>query len=215
MHLIIQNRKLESPIADILKLLQGQLHNGKLKDILPENNYNIAVTCPIHKNGQERHPSCNVYCNQNDANLEYGKVHCFTCGYSATLPEFISHCFGVHDKDFGERWLLENFITSSASAIQLLPEIDLSKKVKSKKVIDTKLLSSYDYYNDYMWKRNLSRNVIDKFKIGYDDKTKMISFPIWDEYDNLVMITYRSVVDKRFHIDKEKDKPVYLLNFIK
>mgnify|MGYP003317035844 CR=1 FL=1 len=29
------------------------------------------------------------------------------------------------------------------------------------------------------------------------------------------MITSRSTVDKRFYIEKDKDKPVYLLNFIK
>ena len=42
----------------------------------------------------------------------------------------------------------------------------------------------------------------------------MLSFPVWDEYNRLVLITYRSVIDKRFFIEEDKDKPVYLLNFV-
>ena len=65
-----------------------------------------------------------------------------------------------------------------------------------------------------MWKRKLSKEVVDKFKIGYDPKTQSIIFPVWDEKNNLVLLTSRSVNSKAFYIEADKDKPVYLLNHI-
>lgn len=66
-----------------------------------------------------------------------------------------------------------------------------------------------------MAQRKLTKDVIEKFKIKYDDKTKCIVFPVWDEKNNLKLLTRRSVIDKKFIIDKDIDKPVYLLNHIK
>ena len=65
-----------------------------------------------------------------------------------------------------------------------------------------------------MWQRKLTKEVVDKFDIGYDPTTQCLTFPVWDEKNNLVMITKRNVNNKSFYIDKDKDKPVYLLNFI-
>ena len=70
------------------------------------------------------------------------------------------------------------------------------------------------FYHPYMWKRGLSKEVVDRFGIGYDKKYNSITFPVWDESGHLVMITSRNVSNKYFHIEKDKDKPVYLLNFI-
>ena len=213
MELIIKNRVIDTPIDIILNTLKLELNNGKLKDILPENRNNIQITCPIHKEGKESNPSCSVYCSMDNENVEYGKVHCFTCGYTASLPKFISDCFGYDEIDFGEEWLYERFSTSYSSNIRFLPEINLDKS-KPKEYLDESILSNYQYYHPYMWKRGLSKEVVDKFKIGYDHQWQSITFPVWDEKDNLVMITSRSVNNKNFFIDAEKDKPVYLLNFI-
>ena len=65
-----------------------------------------------------------------------------------------------------------------------------------------------------MWERKLSKEVVDRFRVGYDPQRRMLTFPVWDEKGHLVMITGRSVQTKMFHIDKEVDKPVYLLNFM-
>ena len=51
-------------------------------------------------------------------------------------------------------------------------------------------------------------------QVGYDQESKSIVFPTWDEQNRLVMITRRSVTDKRFLIPKDIEKPVYLLNFV-
>ena len=62
-----------------------------------------------------------------------------------------------------------------------------------------------------MWKRKLSKEVVDRFRVGYDKERDAITFPVYDERHRLVMVTARSVNSKRFWIPKNVDKPVYLL----
>lgn len=213
MDLIIKGKCIDAPMKVILTTLQKELRNGKLKDIGEEIKDNIAVTCPSHKDGYERHPSCQVFASRDSDIVEYGTVHCFTCGYKSRLPDFITFCFEENDPSFGEEWLLERFGVEYDSNSRYLPEIVL-KKSQPKKFLDESILQQYNFYHPYMWKRGLSKQVVDFFKIGFDAKTNMIVFPVWDEHGRLVMMTKRSVTDKTFLIDKNADKPVYLLNII-
>lgn len=213
MDLIVRNRVIDAPIELILNTLKRQLHNGKLKDITPIIKDNISVTCPIHKDGYERNPSCNIYTSRDNDKVEYGQVHCFTCGYTASLPEFICSCFNETDPTFGEEWLLEYFGDNFETDGRYLPEIVINKNI-TKDFLDESILKKYAYYHPYMWKRGLSKQVVDFFQIGFDNDKQMIVFPVWDEFGRLVMLTRRSVKDKTFLIDKDKDKPVYLLNTI-
>lgn len=213
MNLIVRNRVINAPIHKILTTLRSELSNGKLKDIHDEYQDNIAITCPKHKDGFERKASCQVYCRKDSDDVEYGKCHCFTCGYTASLPQLITYCF-EEQEGFGEEWLVERFGVDYDENHLYLPEITLNRHVKKAAIPQSKI-ESMQYYHPYMWQRKLTPQVVNKFSIGYDAKSNMISFPVWDEQGKLVMITYRSVVDKRFYIDKDADKPVYLLNFIK
>jgi hypothetical protein len=211
MDLIIDNKVIDAPIMTMLTTLKSELHNGLLKDIERETQDNIPVTCPSHKNGREHKPSCSVYCRRDNDRVEYGKVHCFTCGYTADLPTFVGDCFGA-DVEFGKKWLLLRFGTSSGHITDYLEPIVLEPP--EKEYLDETILNKYMYYHPYMWKRGLSKEVVDRFGIGFDKDHNAITFPVWDEQNRLVMITSRSVVTKYFHIQANKDKPVYLLNFI-
>lgn len=71
-----------------------------------------------------------------------------------------------------------------------------------------------DSFHPYMIKRHLNQDICNKFKVKYDNKSESLVFPVWDENNNLVMLTRRSVLNKTFLIDKGIDKPVYLLNYI-
>lgn len=213
MDLVVKNKIIDTPLKIILETVRKELNNGKLKDIKDEYQDNIAITCPSHKNGYEQNPSCQVYTRRDNEDIEYGKCHCFTCGFTASLPQLISFCF-KEDPEFGEEWLSERFGTSFRENYLHLPEIDLNHTSFSKP-LNEKVLNNLRYYHPYMWQRKLSKEIVDKFQIGYDPNKEMISFPVWDDQGRLVMVTYRSVKDKRFYIDKDADKPVYLLNFIK
>ncbi len=214
MRLVINGKNIDAPIPLILSTLKMESHNGKLRDIGQDINDNVAITCPIHKMGNEKNPSCNVYSRKDNPNVEYGKCHCFTCGWTATLPQLVSVCFGANDDTYGEEWLVSRFGTDYKDNILYLPEIEITKHTH-RKFLDESILRNYDYYDDYMWKRNLTRDVVDKFRVGYDPNRKVITFPVWDECGNLVMVTTRSTTSKKFYIEKDSDKPVYLLNFLK
>ena len=214
MELIINNKCIDTPIDVILNTLKREINTGKLRNIEAEYKNNIAITCPIHKDGFERNPSCRVFTQKDHEEIEYGKCHCFTCGWTGRLSDLVTACFNETDPSFGEDWLIERFGVNYSSNARLLPEIKLNNSKPKIEVLDESILDQYNYYHDYMWQRKLTKEVVDTFRIGYDPKTKMLSFPVWDEYNRLVLITYRSVIDKRFFIEEDKDKPVYLLNFV-
>ena len=143
----------------------------------------------------------------------YGTVHCFTCGYKATLPQFIGYCF-EEDEEFGKEWLLLRCETAFISEVRYLPEIVLDKK-ESLKLLDESELLKYKYYHPYMWQRKLTKEIVDLFEVGYDPKQNMLIFPVRDEKARLRFITGRSVNSHRFMIPKDVDKPVYLLYYVK
>ena len=208
----IKNKVIDEPIINILKQVKKEINSNKLSSIVDKRD-NVLITCPIHKNGCETHPSCQVYAGDSK-DVQYGQVHCFTCGYLADLPQLITDCFDQSDKSFGEDWLIERYGSNIVEKrLKIDDKIDLSDKYK--KHLDSKTLDNYRYYHPYMFKRKLTEQVINKFDIGFDKETNCITFPIWDENNRLVMITKRSVVGKHFYIDKDVEKPVYLYNFIK
>ena len=77
-------------------------------------------------------------------------------------------------------------------------------------------LDSYQNWHPYMQQRKLSKNVCEKFDIKYDPKSECIVFPVKDVKGKLKFLTRRSIKSKKFIIDKDIDKEVYLLyNIIK
>ena len=215
MDLIVNNHVIDAPIPLILKTLKSQINSGKLRSIGEIERDNVTITCPVHKDGMERNPSCQVYASRDNDKVEYGYCHCFTCGWSQPLPELVNRCFEATDPEFGIKWLDYHFGNSTNSSVLNLPEINLKKSKIINEGLDESILNKFNYYHPYMWQRKLSKEVVDAFRIGFDPVSNMLTFPVWDENNILRLITYRSVIDKRFHIEVNKDKPVYLLNFIK
>lgn len=210
MNLIINNRVINTPLINILKQVKSEINTGKL-DVFKEKHDNVIVTCPFHKDGHEKRPSCGIYQGES-ADIEYGWFKCFTCGETGPLTKFIGECFNSNT-EFGKEWLLERFgNTLVEKQLELLP---INFNVNKTQYLDEKILDTFQSYHPYMTQRKLTSDVIEKFKIKYDTDTKSIVFPVWDDKGKLLMLTRRSVVDKTFIIDKDKEKPVYLLNFIK
>lgn len=211
MKLRLNGRLIITPMDQIVNTIKKELTNGKLKDIVHKHD-NIVVSCPHHKDGLERNASCSVYCGDSDK-TEYGTCHCFTCGFTGPLYHFIASCFDKDD-EFGKQWLLEHFGDVYFQEQLVLPTIDISKDNVVNK-LDENILNQFQSYHPYMTKRKLTNKVIDMFKIKFDQKTNCIVFPVWDDMNNLVMLTRRSVVDKTFIIDEGIEKPVYLLNYVR
>jgi hypothetical protein len=200
----------------LLTELKSQLEaNGKnLFHKFKPSSGNIQFCCPIHKDGQERKPSCGVSTQDKKVNgklIPAGTVNCFTCGYTASLEEMISNCFGYDDRgEFGKQWVLKNFVTTEAEDREVL-DLDLSRSanVDNQKFVSEEELDTYRFYHDYMYKRKLTDVVIEKFDIGFDHKTNCLTFPVRDINGNTLFVALRSVATKYFHYPEDVDKPLY------
>lgn len=208
--LIINGRIIDAPIAEILTNLRAELKNGKLRDIRETPGAdNVLVTCPIHKDGMERHPSCNVYCGQSP-DLEYGFFRCFTCGACGSLTRLVALAMETTDAE-AEKWLLSNFGELISEKPLTLDPIVLKPPEKAK-ASDKALLDSYERWHPYMGVRKLRPEICERFKLRYDPATASLVFPVWDAAGRLALLTRRSVEGKSFMVEKDAQKPVYLLN---
>lgn len=202
----------------ILNELQRQLRaNGSplLSHIKPGNR-NIQFTCIAHANGMERRPSAGLSLQnvmRGGKLIPAGTVHCFTCGYTASLTEFISTCFGYQDAGmFGNRWLRKNFggvEVFNRESIKL--ELDRSKKNTAEvKYISEEELEKYAYYHDYMFYRGLTEEIIDMFDIGFDKVRQCLTMPVHDLEGRVPFIQTRSVNTKFHHYEKDVMKTEYI-----
>ena len=215
MELVVKNKVILTDIYDILLQLRSELKGDRLHDIVRSSN-SIKVTCPNinHKGGKERHPSCFISTDPNSS-VPLGTAHCFSCGFAMKLPKFVGYCFD-EDEAFGEEWLLSRCSTAFISETKYLPEIviDSNNKNDNQPSMSEEELKKYAYYHEYMWKRKLSKEVVDRFEVGYDPKQNMLIFPVRDEKGVLRFVTGRSVLSHRFMIPSDVDKPVYLLYYM-
>lgn len=212
MELKIDNVVISEPVENILRQVRAETGFRLYKNIKHTAN-SLMVTCPFHKNGQENRPSCSVMNNKEDSSVPIGWHYCFTCGISMSLEAVVGRCFGK-DTEFGKDWLKDRYGEYiEEDELTILPALDLNYEKPITKM-DESILNKYDYYHNYMWERKLSKEVVDKFHVGYDPQRKMITFPTYDEQGNLVMITGRSVISKQFHIDPGVIKPVYLMDYV-
>lgn len=213
MELIIKDRIINGDLKIILNKLKNECHKPYLFRDMKESKTDIITTCAFHKQGKEEKASSTFYKLHGNGKNQFGFFHCFACGKSIPLTQVVAHCFD-EDIEFAENWLYNNF-GGDRYEYNLLPEIDLTKtNLSENKLLDPKILEQYNYYHDYMWERKLTKEIVDKFRIGYDPIRNAITFPVWDEKGVLKFVTARSVTSKRFWIPKDVEKPIYLLNFV-
>ena len=212
-YLIVRNYRIETPLIAILKKLKIQLFNNKLHHIEQRDDSDILVTCPTHKDGCEEHPSCHIYSGKTTKELQYGTYHCFTCGDKGSFITFVARCF---DKSiqFAEQWLIDNFASEAFESSDVFFDDDIILTTKNKKYLDESILNNLQSWHPYMSQRKLSQDICKLFKVKYDPITKCIVFPVWDINNRLVMLTKRNIETKHFYIQKDCEKPVYLLNYI-
>lgn len=206
------SRLLQATEMEVLQELKQQLHlNGVevFHKFVPTTN-NIQTTCPFHKGGQERKPSFGIL-TRDKGKQEAGTCHCFACGWTGSLEEMISNCFGYDDLgNFGTKWLAKNFQSIS---IDSRPDIDLGLDMPTiqerKAYIPDEEYDDFRVFHPYMWARKMTPDTVDIFDIGYDEDTNCITFPIKDEQGHILFIARRSVQTKFFNYPSAVEKPVY------
>lgn len=205
--MIINDVVFTNDLECIISELKSQLDLNQISLLshIKDSGDNIMVTCPYHKNGQERRPSAGI--RKSD-----GKFHCFTCKQTHELYEVISHCFGYNDLGvFGWNWLLKNFLTVSVMSRKTI-NLDLSRcdtKSLDMQYVTEQELDKYRQYHEYMWERKLNPNIVELFDIGYDKSTNCLTFPIRDINGNTLIIARRSVCTKYFNYPSHTLKPLY------
>lgn len=198
-------------MTTILEQVRRETHNKYFSMIFDKGD-NLLVTCPYHKDGQERHPSCSIFNKDDDPETRKGMLYCFACGQSASIESVIAHCFDEEDNiKFGEEWLLDRFGDVIYEEEEYLPEIEL--KPEAPMFLPESTLDEYSYFHQYMFQRKLSEDVIRKFRVGYNFSTDSIVFPLRDIKGRLVGTSERSVTGKRFDIKLAYNhpNPVFLL----
>lgn len=179
-----------------------------LKDINETGN-NVMVTCPFHKDGNERKPSCGVSTIETP-DTPAGTVHCFTCGKNMQFDRFISYLLGVEDGgSTGRQWLIEHFDVSYTRNLNVILSRGGRKSGETYNIVQENQLQQYRYYHPYMYKRGLTDEIIERYDIGYDKINDMITFPVRDIQGRCLFLAKRSVKGKFFILPQGKNKPLY------
>lgn len=204
-------------LYEIKRQVFAQQGREILKKIKKSGN-NIMVCCPNHKNGQERNPSCGILIERT-GDRPAGTAHCFACGYVGTFDNFIAKCFGVNDSNFGTNWLLENFANIELETRKvLIPDITRQPKQTIQKYITEEELQNYRYYHPYMFQRKLTKEVIEKYDVGYqkdfrpegwNNSVEVLTFPVRDAEGNCLFISRRAIYNKTFFLPPDGDKFIY------
>lgn len=179
-----------------------------LKDINETGN-NIMVTCPFHKDGQERRPSCGVSTVETP-DAPAGTVHCFTCGKTMSFEKFISFLLGVDDAgSTGTQWLVEHFDISYTRQLNIILSRGGRRSGDTEAFVAEMLLQQYRFYHPYMYKRGLTDEIIERYDIGYDKINDMITFPVRNIQGKCLFLAKRSVKGKTFVLPSSRNKPLY------
>lgn len=208
----IGNKVIDAEVITILEEIKRYRmeRDGKiiLKDINETGN-NIMVTCPFHKDGNERKPSCGVSSIETP-DTPAGTVHCFTCGKNMQFDKFISYLLGVEDGGgAGRQWLLEHFDISYTRVLKVNLNRGNIVENTTYDIVREDQLKEYRYFHPYMFKRGLTEEIIERYDIGYDKYNDMITFPVRDVQGNCLFLAKRSVKGKMFILPSNKNKPLY------
>jgi len=210
----IHNTDFMVDLVDVLHELKSQLsqNNIDLLDDIKDGPKNVQVTCIYHADGHEHKPSAGI-------KKDTGVYHCFACGETHDFPEFISNCFGKNDLgSFGWSWLLKNFLTVQTEDRHV--NIDISRSIDNRsdsgeqfgrsKYVSEEELDTYRYTHPYWKERGITdKEIIEAFDLGYDNKTKSITFPVRDINGNCLFVARRSVKTKFFNYPQGVQKPLY------
>lgn len=202
-------------VEQVLKDIKLQLYGTGLLKEMKSTGADLMITCPFHANGREHNPSCGVLLKEKvtkEKTYEAGTVHCYTCGYTADLPQFVADLLELKDAIAGYKWLVSRYNYSTADREPL--ELDMYRGGKEKvSVMDEELVERYhrallecDEAFAYLQKRKVSKAVMEAYKLGFDTEDNTVLFPVRGLDGKVVFYKGRSIAGKHFYNAKEIDK---------
>lgn len=156
----------EAFIKKLQSYLYSKTHKMYFEHIKVTPN-SIMVSCPFHKNGQERKPSCGIK-KFSDESGGVGVVHCFTCGVSTNITNMLRQILGTM-YDPNEIETLFHLSLISNNSILMEKEEPLFKLYKSDdNIVPESIVRRFKgIYPDYLRRRNISKEVADLYELGY------------------------------------------------
>lgn len=202
-------------VEQVLKDIKLQLYGtGLLKDI-NNTGADIMCTCPFHGGGKEKNPSLGLLLKEKEMNgkrYEAGTAHCFTCGYTADLPQFTADVLGLQNSLAGHKWLVGRYNYSTQDREPL--ELNLYRgQAQKASYMDEEEVERYsrELFNsneacEYLHKRELPAWILEAYKLGYDPADKTVLFPVRDMEGRVIFYKGRSIAGKHFYNAKDIDK---------
>lgn len=202
-------------VEQIVKDLKLELYGTGLLKEVNNTGSDLMCTCPFHGGGKEHNPSLGILLREKkiqDKSYEAGTAHCFTCGYTADLPQFVADLLGLENSLAGFKWIVGRYNYSS----QEREPIDLNLfrgSTEKRSYMDEREVQSYyrELRNSeealaYLHKRRLSAWVIERYELGFDPADKTVLFPVRDLSGKVIFYKGRSLVGKHFYNAKDIDK---------
>lgn len=170
----------------LLKLIKEVQSNTKYFHSIKEVGDNIMVSCPYHKGGLERKPSCGI-------NIHELVYHCFSCGAAGSFFDMMQDIYMPID---------EARIKSDRD------EVKISISDRNTKVEHTPVVQ-LDYtvgLTNYLQKRKLTHEICKRYAVGYKDD--LVVFPTRDKNGEIIFYVTRNVYKKEYTLSKD-EKPIY------
>ena len=191
-----------------IQKLQSYLFNKTGKHYLSRvksTPKDYMVSCPFHKDGMERKPSCGIKKFTDDKGYE-GTVHCFSCGHTTNIIGMLKEVLGnLYDEV--EAQSLFGVYTMQLQTSNILP--NMFTIPEKPKYISKSILKKYVGYCDYLKQRNINEQTATKYMLGYDSVNKHLIFPIRNVNGKCLALGRRSVEQKQYIYPLEFKKPVY------
>ncbi len=202
-------------VEQVLKDIKLQLYGTGLLREIKNTGSDLMCTCPFHGGGKESNPSCGVSLKEKTVNgkhYEAGTAHCFTCGYTGDLPQFVADVLGLSNALAGYKWLVGkyNYSTAEREPMELNLYRGQAQKTSSmdEELIDkyhTALLQSKEAC-EYLHKRKLPLWVFEAYKLGFDTEDNTVLFPVRGMDGKVAFYKGRSIAGKHFYNAKDIDK---------
>lgn len=161
---------------------------------------NVQIRCPFHSEGKEKTPSC-FY------SLERKSAWCYGCSKKFDIFDYVLRKIGSNRFKDAIDFLIKFTGINPAEKNSLpkvktpdyLKDIEALKRVKAEKennfdiFKESDIKAMIDFRGDFFKDRNLTKETLDFFEVGFDQNEKRIIVPIRDIGSNLVGATGRTI----------------------
>lgn len=150
------------------------------------------IRCPYHADGKERKPSMSILLEPKQTMkgvLEAGFCHCFACGKVVHINDLL-------------QFIGQKPIADTAKHTVLRPK-DMSLTT-TPPVYKPSLPFRF---SDYLYKRGISRETQEKFRIY--EKDKKVYMPVFDRSGRYLYANARSIEGKQFYVESGATKTLW------